>query len=109
MIGQLNASQAVVDGEIVVLDKDGRSDFMRIQSRFGVLKPPPSLQQKNPATYYAFDLLYCDGYDLRDVTLDQRKEVLRELLRTSDTIRYSDHVFGERYGAFRDCQRSSVI
>jgi len=92
IIKQLNARQAIVDGEIVVLDKDGRSDFMRIQSRFGVSNPPLSLQQKSPVTYYAFDLLYCDGYDLRGVALEKRKTLLRELLRTSDTVRYSDHV-----------------
>jgi bifunctional non-homologous end joining protein LigD len=50
------------------------------------------LRQKNPATYYAYDLLYCDGYDLRDVALEKRKDLLRELLRVSETIRYSDHV-----------------
>src|ERR1700676_5290279 len=92
IIKQLNARQAIVDGEIVVLDKDGRSDFMRIQSRFGVSNPPLSLQQKSPATYYVYDLLYCDGYDLRGVALEKRKTLLRELLRASDTIRYSDHV-----------------
>jgi bifunctional non-homologous end joining protein LigD len=92
IIKQLNARQAVVDGEIVVLNEDGRSDFMRIQSRFGVSNPPLSLQQKNPVTYYAYDLLYCDGYDLRGVALEKRKDLLRELLRPSDTIRYSDHV-----------------
>src|SRR4029077_3183233 len=92
IVKQLNARQAVVDGEIVVLDEDGRSNFLKIQPRFGVLTPPASLQQKNPATYYAYDLLYCDGYDLRNVALEERKELLRELLRNSDTIRYSDHV-----------------
>ena len=92
IIKQLNARQAVVDGEIVVLNEDGTSDFMRIQSRFGVSNPPLSLQQKNPVTYYAYDLLHCDGYDLRGVALEKRKDLLRELLRPSDTIRYSDHV-----------------
>ena len=89
---QLNARTAVVDGEIVVLDEEGRADFTRIQSRFGVSNPPQSLQQKNPATFYAFDLLYCDGYDLRDVALEKRKNLLRELLRPADSVRYSDHV-----------------
>jgi len=92
LIKQLNARQAIVDGEIVVLDEEGRSDFTKIQPRFGVMNPPLSLQQNNPATYYAYDLLYCDGYDLRDVPLEDRKNLLRELLRTSDNIRYSDHV-----------------
>jgi bifunctional non-homologous end joining protein LigD len=92
IVKQLNARQAVVDGEIVVLDEDGRSDFTKIQPRFGVTNPPLSLQQKSPATYYAYDLLYCDGYDIRDVPLEQRKDLLLELLRTSENIRYSDHV-----------------
>ncbi len=92
IVKQLNARQAIVDGEIVVLDAEGRSDFTRIQPRFGVSNPPESLQQKYPATFYAYDLLYCDGYDLRDVALETRKNLLRELLRPSDTIRYSDHV-----------------
>ena len=91
VIKQFNAREAILDGEIVVLDDDGRSDFMRIQSRFGVSNPPIALQQKNPATYYLYDLLYCDGYDIRGVALEKRKDLLRELLRTSDGIRYSDH------------------
>jgi bifunctional non-homologous end joining protein LigD len=65
---------------------------MAIQSRFGVSNPPLSLQQKSPVTYYAFDLLYCDGHDLRNVALEKRKELLRELLRPSTNVRYSDHV-----------------
>ena len=89
---QFNAREAILDGEIVVLDGHGRSDFRRIQPRFGVLNPPPALQQKHPVTYYAFDLLYCDGYDLRRVALEGRKALLHKLLRTSDKIRYSDHV-----------------
>jgi len=56
IVKQLNARQAIVDGEIVVLDAEGRSDFTRIQPRFGVSNPPQSLQQKYPATFYAYDL-----------------------------------------------------
>lgn len=92
IVKQFNARKAILDGEIVVLDEEGRSNFMRIQSRFGVSNPPLSLQQKSPVTYYAFDLLYCDGYDLRNVALEKRKELLRELLRLSVNVRYSDHV-----------------
>jgi len=112
IVKQLNARQAVVDGEIVVLDEDGRSDFTRIQSRFGVANPPQSLQQKNPATYYVYDLLYCDGYDLRDVALEERKNLLRDLLRPSDTIRYSDHVLEtgvELYDIARQRQLEGII
>lgn len=92
IVKQFNARKAIVDGEIVVLDAAGRSDFTRIQPRFGVLNPPLALQQKNPVTYYLFDLLYCDGFDLRGVALEKRKNLLRALLRPSDKVRYSDHV-----------------
>lgn len=92
VVKQLNARKAIVDGEIVALDDEGRSDFTKLQPRFGVSKPPVSLQQKNPVTYYIFDLLYCDGFDLRNSPLEKRKELLQKLLRPSEKIRYSDHV-----------------
>ena len=76
----------------MALDSEGRSDFTRIQPRFGVSNPPVSLQRKNPVTYYIFDLLYCDGFDLRNSPLEERKELLQNLLRASDKVRYSDHV-----------------
>jgi bifunctional non-homologous end joining protein LigD len=88
---RVNARKAILDGEIVVLDESGRSEFARIQPRFGVLNPPVSLQEKYPVTYYAFDLLYADGYDLRGVRLEQRKEELRKIISPSDRVRFSDH------------------
>ncbi|HEY6442768.1 MAG TPA: non-homologous end-joining DNA ligase, partial [Candidatus Acidoferrales bacterium] len=88
---RLNARRAILDGEVVVLDEAGRSDFMRIQQRFGVLNPSVRLQQTVPVTYYAFDLLYYDGYDLRNVALESRKELLRSLLTASERVRFSDH------------------
>jgi len=95
VVKQLNARKAIVDGEIVALDSEGRSDFTKIQPRFGVSNPPVSLQRNNPVTYYLFDLLYCDGFDLRNSPLEKRKELLQKLLRPSDKIRYSDHVVEE--------------
>jgi bifunctional non-homologous end joining protein LigD len=92
VVKQINARKAIVDGEIVALDSEGRSDFTKIQPRFGVSNPPVSLQQRNPVTYYLFDLLYCDGFDLRNSPLEKRKDLLQKLLRPSDKIRYSDHV-----------------
>jgi bifunctional non-homologous end joining protein LigD len=112
IVKQLNARQAIVDGEIVVLDQDGRSNFAKIQPRFGVSNPPLSLQQSNPVTYYAFDLLYCDGYDLTGVALEQRKNFLHEVLRTSGTIRYSDHVLetgAELYETAKDRLLEGII
>ncbi|MFQ5694873.1 MAG: non-homologous end-joining DNA ligase, partial [Terriglobia bacterium] len=87
----LLAERAIVDGEIVVLNQDGRSDFERLQSRMHVRRPPARLQQQAPVTLYLFDLLYCDGYDLRQAPLAERKRLLRQLLDARDPVRYSDH------------------
>jgi len=88
---RLQAKQAILDGEIVILEASGRSDFERMQERMHVRRPTAGLQQKAPVTYYVFDLLHCDGYDLRRVPLAERKRLLRGLLLADDSIRYSDH------------------
>ncbi|MFQ5724214.1 MAG: DNA ligase D [Terriglobia bacterium] len=85
------AKQALLDGEIVVLDEQGRSDFERLQSRMNVQRPAPALRQQAPVVCYLFDLLYCDGYDLRSVPLVERKRLLRRRLDPRDPFRYSDH------------------
>jgi bifunctional non-homologous end joining protein LigD len=87
----LRAATAILDGEIVTLDKNGRSDFQKLQSRFGVSKPSQKLIGEVPLTYYFFDVLYCNGYDVRKTPLLQRKELLRQLLRSDERVRYSEH------------------
>ena len=91
LANQLDADEAIVDGEIVVLDENGRSNFQKLQNRSGVRNPSHTLLEKIPATYYAFDLLYCDGYDLRKTPLEQRKDLLQTILRPNAHIRYSEH------------------
>ncbi|HXE74310.1 MAG TPA: DNA ligase D [Candidatus Xenobia bacterium] len=86
-----DAAQAILDGEIVALDERGRGDFERLQQRMNTSQPRARLQQKVPVTYYLFDLLYCDGYDLRQSPLIERKRLLRQLLNPIDPFRYSDH------------------
>jgi bifunctional non-homologous end joining protein LigD len=88
---RLRARQAILDGEIVVLDERGRSDFERLQTRMNVSRPSPTLVRQTPVIYYLFDLLYCEGYDLRDVPLLERKNLLRRLLDAGDPFRYCDH------------------
>src|SRR5207237_109514 len=58
---------AIFDGEIVALDEHGKPSFQVLQNRAS--EPKPFL------LYYAFDLLYRDGYDLRGVPLEQRREL----------------------------------
>jgi len=87
----LRASTAILDGEIVTLDENGRSDFQKLQNRFGVTKPSQKLLNEVPLTYYLFDVLYCNGFDVRKTPLLQRKELLRQVLRGENRVRYSEH------------------
>jgi bifunctional non-homologous end joining protein LigD len=87
----LSAREAILDGEIVALDERGHSGFARLQQRMHVRAPAPPLVAQVPVTYYLFDLLYCDGYDLRFVPLVERKGFLRRLLHPGSAVRFSDH------------------
>ena len=95
-LSQLSANlavdEAILDGEIVVLDEEGRGDFERLQSRMNVAQPSKSLQRSAPITYYLFDVLYADGGDLRRVPLIERKRFLKRILRPGGGLRFSDHV-----------------
>ncbi len=84
--------QAVIDGEIAALDKRGHSDFEKLQERMHVRNPPQTLISLYPVVYFAFDLLYCDGYDLRAAPLLERKRLLQRRLHGAERIRYSDHL-----------------
>src|SRR5438876_2108100 len=88
---RVRATEAILDGDNFVHDRAGRSDFERLQSRIDVAKPSPLLVRQAPVVYYLFDLLYCDGYDLREVPLIERKQLLKRLLDGRDPFRYADH------------------
>jgi bifunctional non-homologous end joining protein LigD len=73
----LKVKSAVLDGEIVALDESGLPAFYRL------------MQRKCQPVYYAFDLLWLDGNDLRELPLVERKKILRSILpRKSSWIGY---------------------
>ncbi|HLP57752.1 MAG TPA: non-homologous end-joining DNA ligase [Candidatus Deferrimicrobium sp.] len=80
---QLNL-YAVLDGEIVALNSDGRQGFQFLQQS-GV-DPSVSLQ------YYVFDMLELNGENIRGLPLLDRKKRLKEVLKENEVIRYSEHV-----------------
>ncbi len=90
-----SGQNAILDGEIAVLDARGRSDFEKLQERMHVRAPGQKLLSGFPVVYFAFDLPYCDGYDLRAAPLLQRKQLLQRLLHSSERIRFSDHQLGK--------------
>ena len=89
---QVKASQAILDGEIAVLDEKGRSSFNLIQPRISVAdaNSVAHLSRSTPVNLFLFDLLYLDGYDLRGMPLEERKRLLSEIVTPSERIHVSD-------------------
>lgn len=84
---KLKVHSALIDGEAVVLDAEGRSIFQKLQ---GALKSAPA-----SIDYFAFDLLELDGEDLTSLPLLERKAKLKGILPPKGShIRYSDHIKG---------------
>ncbi len=87
----LNAKTAWLDGEICVLDEDGRARFQNIQPRIGAnLSAVPQLAEEWPATLFLFDVLYLDGYDLRGCSLEDRRRMLTGIVTPNQRIRLSE-------------------
>jgi bifunctional non-homologous end joining protein LigD len=78
---------AVLDGEIVVVDDQGRPDFQALQHYQD--------SGRGHLLYCVFDLLYFRGHDLTDMPLLRRKELLKKILPSVPKIRFSDHVWKE--------------
>jgi bifunctional non-homologous end joining protein LigD len=102
-LGGLACRQAVLDGELVALDEQGRSDFQELQNAM-------KSGDASRLVYYAFDLLFLDGYDLRGSPLLERKAALERLLAESakkngkefrTKILYSDHAEGGGESLFK--------
>jgi bifunctional non-homologous end joining protein LigD len=91
--------RAVFDGELVALDKAGRSRFQLLQN---------AGQQKVRLRYHVFDLLSLDGKDLRGLPLLERKRLLRSALPRSSVIRFSRHVNRHGVRVFRAAERRGL-
>jgi bifunctional non-homologous end joining protein LigD len=106
----VNAKTAILDGEVVALDDQGRPSFSLMQQRTGFRPGGRRTVAKAdvPVLYYAFDLLYLDGYDLRRVALEERKRKLASLITPGDFVRYSDH-YEEQGKALFDMARQKGL
>ena len=97
----IEARQAIVDGEVVALDDDGRPDFSLLQTKLG----QPGV---GGLIYQPFDLLYLDGRSLLEVALEDRKRLLKSVLRDHPRVRFAAHVEGEGV-AFFEAARASRL
>ena len=90
----IKGQSAILDGEIVGLDKDGAPCFENLQNR-----------AKCVVAYFAFDCLMLNGNDLRDERLIVRKSLLKRIIKKSPHIRFTDHVVAEGKQLFDKIER----
>lgn len=90
---------AVIDGELVALDKDGVSHFQLLQN---------ALRHEAKLLYRVFDLMFHDGQDLRGLTLLERKERLNGILPRHKLIAFSRHrkTFGTKF--YKEAERKGL-
>jgi bifunctional non-homologous end joining protein LigD len=88
---QIASKQAVFDGEIAVLDPNGVSRFHLIQPRIANNDPNSiaHLVRSTPVVYFIFDVLYLEGYDLRNVALAERRKLIEQVVTPNEVIRVS--------------------
>lgn len=96
-VASLNVETALLDGEIVVEDEQGRSNFQRLQNAL-------SGESSETLHYYVFDLLHLNGHDLRDQPLLVRKQLLATLLdyNPHPLLRYSEHWTGDAHKLLKE-------
>jgi bifunctional non-homologous end joining protein LigD len=103
---EFKLKNAILDGEVVALDEQGVSNFQQLQN---------SIKSGDTASlaYYVFDVPYLNGYDLTEVPLIERKEVLARVLLAVDPdndglVRYSDHIQGQGENVLQHACRSAM-
>jgi bifunctional non-homologous end joining protein LigD len=95
----VKAESVIIDGEVVALDQEGMPCFEGLHGR--------SSKVACVTVFYAFDLLYLDGYDLTQCPLIARNTALRKILPKNDTgrVRYTEHVLGSGERLFGEIER----
>lgn len=88
----------VLDGEMIVLNKEGHADFDSLQKYNG---------QKTPLAYFTFDMMWIDGYDIKSFSLTERKILLQNLLQDNPVLRYNE-VFDDGVALYKQAQTKGV-
>lgn len=96
----LNAQSAIIDGDIIVLNEAGVSDF-------GELRKAISRRQHD-LYFVAFDLLHLNGHDLRDMPLEDRREVLQAMISAGQRIQFSEALPGKGAAVFHLVEQAGL-
>ena len=91
---------AVLDGEVVVVDKEGKPNF-------GWLQDYPN-KKPGELVYYVFDIIHYDGRNLKNLPLIERKTLLQKILPQIPHIKYSDHIEERGESFFLQAQKLNL-
>ena len=96
---------AILDGEVVILDDKGRPSFQLMQNL--------QKDKKGQLVYYIFDILYLDGYDLRELPLEQRKRILASIIQDpilyqNRILRLSDYLLEKGVDFYKAAQKQNL-
>lgn len=92
--------RAVLDGEVMVFNEDGRPDFQKLQHYDD--------NRHLPLVYYVFDILSHNNKDLKELPLIERKKILKDILPKNDFVRFSDHVEESGKAFFDEVKKSNL-
>jgi bifunctional non-homologous end joining protein LigD len=106
----VSLDEALIDGEIVALDEQGRPSFERLQQRINVgdRGQVERAAARVPVTFMAFDLIAADGHDLREMPLERRKRALQLAITGNARVIYADHVETDGEALFVAVQKNGV-
>ncbi|MCV3209587.1 ATP-dependent DNA ligase [Mesorhizobium sp. YC-39] len=90
--GALDVESAIIDGEIIVLNNAGLSDFRELRKAI--------TGRQHDLYFVAFDVLHLNGHDLRDMALDERREILAGIIPADIRIQFSQALPGEAKAIF---------
>ncbi len=109
----LGCSEAVLDGELIALNEEGKPSFSHVMSRERVQRKErlKHYQRKYPVQYMIFDILFRDGMDLRPVPLVERKRILEQTINGTGLIQVvSDYRDGEAlFSAMKDKGMEGIV
>ena len=100
--GFINAETAILDGELIAIDKSGTPSFQLLQNA------AQSISQGAQLVYYVFDLLYYNGSDFRKRPLIERKEMLQSIIRPNEFLKYCDHIIEKGEQLYKEAERSGL-
>lgn len=90
----------VLDGEIVVLNEEGKPDFQKLQHYED--------NTQYPVCYYVFDVLSINGHNTYELPLTERKKLLKKILPKNPVIKYSDHIPGKGKAFFAAAKKKDM-